>query len=530
MTVQPSSADKTIQNKLVKDLKTAGLWDKAKFIDLFSTHSGGSLINWKNPSVYNPVLIGTPYFEPYLGYRGSTGNAINLKYIPSVDDPTSQNNVCQIIGVGDNRKEIQDDFGAYTSPGAVGRINIRATHDDGNSYFRCHDGGTGAVANSNSIKHFAISRNGAANFSVYLNKIKSTISAASNGLTDKELYACGSNNNGTLAITRRIVRYVCRFSYLTETEIGSFIDIIESYLSNYHTNLINYDSYIAKPYLATRAIVPLTTYDGSNETIHPSVIDCGADWNGYRYWMANTPYPLANSDLENPSIWASADGATWVVPTGVTNPIIAKPIGGYNSDADLYFENGTLYMIYKEGVSGTYRIKLVSSTDGVNWSAPKIILPLLTGESQDISPTLIKIGTTYYLYYVCQKTNGQFDVRRASCLTIDGTYSNAQTISAPTETGLIWWHMHIIQYNGAYYISALSSTAPNPNERVYILKSTDGVNFVKCPYAILNIDKDAVNSNYYRPNIALINGQPTIYCSGTISGKYGVIKMNIDLL
>lgn len=44
-------------------------------------------------------------------------------------------------------------------------------------------------------------------------------------------------------------------------------------------------------------------------------------WNGYRYWMAYTPYPYANGSEENPSICASNDMLYWETPEGLANPI-----------------------------------------------------------------------------------------------------------------------------------------------------------------------------------------------------------------
>ena len=69
--------------------------------------------------------------------------------------------------------------------------------------------------------------------------------------------------------------------------------------------------------LLANAATPLTlsTYDGSGQVVHPSVLDFGqglvkpgsTSWNGYRYWMAITPFPNGNSDHENPCLYASND-------------------------------------------------------------------------------------------------------------------------------------------------------------------------------------------------------------------------------
>ena len=65
----------------------------------------------------------------------------------------------------------------------------------------------------------------------------------------------------------------------------------------------------------------IPTYDGSNQSTHPSVLQFDTPWNGYRFWMAMTPYPFNYDGLEDPSVLASNDTKTWVVPDGLTQPL-----------------------------------------------------------------------------------------------------------------------------------------------------------------------------------------------------------------
>ena len=48
----------------------------------------------------------------------------------------------------------------------------------------------------------------------------------------------------------------------------------------------------------------IPTYDGSNQSTHPSVLQFDTPWNGYRFWMAMTPYPFNYDGLEDPSVLA----------------------------------------------------------------------------------------------------------------------------------------------------------------------------------------------------------------------------------
>lgn len=89
-----------------------------------------------------------------------------------------------------------------------------------------------------------------------------------------------------------------------------------------------------RPPFPSGEVCAIPTCDGSNECTHPSVLDSvailGRPWHNYRYWMAFTPYPGNTPNrfrLENPSIVASNDGTTWVVPEGVQNPVVPPPGG-----------------------------------------------------------------------------------------------------------------------------------------------------------------------------------------------------------
>src|SRR5690606_30875716 len=115
------------------------------------------------------------------------------------------------------------------------------------------------------------------------------------------------------------------------------------------------------------------------QTSNPSVVDFGTNWGGYRYWMAHTPYPNANNAHSDPNIVASANGTTWVVPAGLTNPIDNQPgsPGAYNTDTDLVYVDGYLWLFwrtYVENATGTEeRIFLSRSNNGTTWS-PKVLI------------------------------------------------------------------------------------------------------------------------------------------------------------
>ena len=67
----------------------------------------------------------------------------------------------------------------------------------------------------------------------------------------------------------------------------------------------------------------INTFDGSNSPYHPSVLYFENGWNGYKYWMAETPFSPQSKPYEDrnecPSIHVSNDGINWTEI--IKNPI-----------------------------------------------------------------------------------------------------------------------------------------------------------------------------------------------------------------
>lgn len=192
------------------------------------------------------------------------------------------------------------------------------------------------------------------------------------------------------------------------------------------------------------------TYDGSNESTHPSVYDSGGTWNGYRYWMAMTPLPAGAATFENPSILVSDDGDTWIVPVGLTNPIDPSPGGAfYNSDPNLLMDNDTLYCYYREsdGVIED-RIKLKSSTDGINWSAESALFTVAASEC--ISPAVIYFGGQYFMF---SNANSGPTIQRRTASSPSGPWSAPANCNISGGTGFATlWHIEVIAVGSRFYM------------------------------------------------------------------------------
>ena len=97
----PSAAQQELQNTLITDLKTAGVWDKLDALYVFATDgdSDYATLNWKSPSNNEADKVNSPTFTENRGFTGAS-----LKYIDT--------NFQQDQGV--KHKQNNASFGVYT--------------------------------------------------------------------------------------------------------------------------------------------------------------------------------------------------------------------------------------------------------------------------------------------------------------------------------------------------------------------------------------------------------------------------------
>lgn len=207
--------------------------------------------------------------------------------------------------------------------------------------------------------------------------------------------------------------------------------------------------------------------EGVNAPIHPKVVDMQGrtpsgrwpDANGYRYWMAWTPYPISGSadTKEQPCIVASNDGLNWVAPA--PNPIVpAPPLVAqgkrYNSDTHLVLHNNALYLIWRLfddlDAEKPWRevLKYKVTLDGVNWSEER---PMnlesisLSDKSMLLSPAVEFHNGTWYCWSLRRNvTSTPIPIELRTAPQIFGPWS------APTNCNIVLpdatrepWHLDV---------------------------------------------------------------------------------------
>ena len=230
---------------------------------------------------------------------------------------------------------------------------------------------------------------------------------------------------------------------------------------------------VSQPWNAPdRLVVP--TYDGSGATIHPSVADMGAaGWNGYRYWLADTPYAGGNNQLENPCVWASNNRTRWEVPT--VNPLVAAPGAtvGFHSDTELVWDPDAARMIlyyrlglFTAGSVTSIELRALTSVNGSTWTYAGKVADLPLSGSGRLSPAVVRTAANSWRMWLWGDT--------LTATTLTAT-SPLGPWSAPTDTtlgagALLGWHGDVIQHGGAYYMAYSFGL-----KTIRVAKSADGI-------------------------------------------------------
>ena len=273
------------------------------------------------------------------------------------------------------------------------------------------------------------------------------------------------------------------------------------------------------------------TYDGSGQVVHPDVVHVPGGWNGYEYWMGMTPYPNGNDNYENPSILASNDNTTWVVPPGVINPLEPEP-AGHNDDVDMLLVDGEMIMYFNEtNNNGNTYLKRLTSTDGSNWSSAQTVI---TMPNYVMSPTVICEGGVYTMWYVrsaagCSAAAQDFYRRTSS----DGIVWGPEQAATMNHPGRVLWHLDVQLVDGLYTMLFISYPVGSScgTTQLYYAESVDGLVWNADPEPVLAPSVSAWDSgNIYRASYTLDGGWLRVWYSAmSSSGQWRVGYTEGDL-
>jgi hypothetical protein len=189
-----------------------------------------------------------------------------------------KDNVCVILGFGLDVISASYDFGSQGASFFLVQIKSGVTN------VFCNDMTAQSIAITSGKTHFAMSRGASGSYYKGNNLFIDSSPINSTVISDQELFICARNISGSPSVSNNQCRYAMLFSYLNDYEIRDVIGAMEEYLANYSTQLMAYT--IAYPVNSTKQALSIpTSVVGNDECLHPSVVNIGAKWNGYQYWM-----------------------------------------------------------------------------------------------------------------------------------------------------------------------------------------------------------------------------------------------------
>jgi hypothetical protein len=272
----------------------------------------------------------------------------------------------------------------------------------------------------------------------------------------------------------------------------------------------------------------IVNYLGNIENIHPKVLYFPNKWNGWKYWMAYTPYPGGITEYENPCIACSPDGVNWIDPGVGINPLYPVPVNGYSSDTHLV-HNGTELEVWWRTVSTDnsttyYRRK---SANGTTWTATETMFQSSTYGKDMISPVVIYEDGKYKLWGIA---GSQIRYNESA----DGKTWNVsnEKICAVNWGNVIPWHLDVIHTVKGYEAVVqgyITGVGDNNHSELYYIQSVDNINYSN-PVLILqpSLSPDAWdNQGIYRSSVVMVEDMYYVYYTGISKNNKRALSLTV---
>lgn len=252
-----------------------------------------------------------------------------------------------------------------------------------------------------------------------------------------------------------------------------------------------------------------TYYAAQNQATHPNVISFSTPWNGYRYYMAYTPYPYGNGFEENPCLAVSNDLLHWEIPDGMLNPIACAEETACDELKDthlVYREDlnrlemwylGRIHSSIRDG--GPLYCFRKFSYDAIHWSSYEVMYKF---ESLSLaSPSIVWENNRYRFWgiYYSDKHIGLYYMESDNGLS----WSKLKECSVPEAYETQLWHGTVIPTKEGYSFVWVGKNGINA-DRIYYSKSTDG--FVFDEPSII-VENDTKWKSLYRPALLIDEGK-----------------------
>lgn len=264
---------------------------------------------------------------------------------------------------------------------------------------------------------------------------------------------------------------------------------------------------------------------GEDQVTHPKVISFKKKWNGYKYWIAYTPYPYADQAQENPHVMVSNDLVTWYSKKYYENPldevITNDHLKVYNSDTHLLYNPDTdrleCYWRFVDDIKDEVIIYKRTTRDGIKWTEKEVFLKSKRSKTDYLSPVVMYENKKYMVWYVDRdKTVKYIEYDKNEKKWTPPRLINIEYYD-PT---LLSWHLDVIKTNKGYeaILVAFDSWQNRGKMKLYYSSSKDNIVWTKAK-EILSTN----NGGIYRSSILYLNDTYYIFYSEiTKTNKRGV--------
>jgi hypothetical protein len=230
----PSIDQQFLQNQLIVDLKSSGIWNKLDIFYVFANNGSQEFatLNWKNPLLYQCSLINSPSFTTNVGFQGNGINSyINTNYNPSVHAVNFTLDSHSYGGFNSNPTAQGQFFGAF------GNTYCEIVTDNALSRLIVHDvniiGRTVNVGVDSQNGWLINQRNVSNNFLTYRNNINLPhIGSASSSLPNITFNVFRRTSNIPSAFGNGIASILYTGGWYDSTERTNFYNNINTYLTS----------------------------------------------------------------------------------------------------------------------------------------------------------------------------------------------------------------------------------------------------------------------------------------------------------
>jgi hypothetical protein len=240
--------------------------------------------------------------------------------------------------------------------------------------------------------------------------------------------------------------------------------------------------------------IPVITYEGSGELVHPDVAFFPRGFWGVRYWYAATPYPGGDAGFENPSIFNGTTSAEMQVPEGMTNPLVKPEASSYLSDPDIAYDpdRRELRMYYRQTLPSGDQIYVVRSANGITWSKSQLVIG--APRYSLISPAVVREGTGKWRMWTVDATSAgcrssAYMISLAQRRSSDGVdWSASEPVNLRIPGRVPWhWDVQYVRAKAEYWamIAAYPDGTNCSQTSLFFARSVDGTTWDVAPSPLL---------------------------------------------